>query len=125
MTAANPNQLLAEDEDLKGFAIALMKRSIAGWPITGGEGAPVYVRRGDSAEQSLRMLPTLWKLPDLKALGIVIDADDQFDGRWTRIKEFAKSRFRSQRCSRPVRYTSHRLRQPSLCRPSAEARLRA
>lgn len=87
----NPHQLVVEDVDLKGAVIGLMRHHSKGWPLKGATGAPVYVRDEQGVENALNtdFLRTMWQMPGLRALGLIVDADVSFAARWSSLKRFA------------------------------------
>jgi hypothetical protein len=93
LAAPNPNLLVVEDTDLKGVVIGLMKHYID-WPDD-KDSRPAEIIVGNSAREILKPgeLSTCLKSSGVKTFGIVIDAEDNFDGHWGRIKEFCEKFF--------------------------------
>jgi hypothetical protein len=93
---ANPKQLIVEGEDDRAVIIHLMRCHIPGWPED-KESAPVYIDVGRSADQILDpvFIGVKLKQSALKALGLIIDADNNFVGRWQRVKQLLSSHFPS------------------------------
>jgi hypothetical protein len=93
LSQPNPNLLVVEDTDLKGVVIGLMRHYIQWSDET--EKRPAEIKVGGSADEILRPaeLSTCLKASDVKSFGIVIDAEDNFEGHWGRIKAFCTRYF--------------------------------
>jgi len=87
--------LIVEDRDQQGAVIGLMRHHIS-WPDKESEGWPAYIEVGNSATEILDLdfLDAKFKSSGLSVLGIMVDADDKFDVRWARIREFCAPRFK-------------------------------
>jgi hypothetical protein len=86
----NPNHLLVEDHDTQGAVIALMRHHI-NWPA-GLENefnwpAKIEVRRSRDEVLNKAELATKLKESGLQILGFIVDADDDFGGRWDQVKD--------------------------------------
>lgn len=91
MADTNPNQLIVEARDDLGAIVGLMQHHLD-WP---DNNRPVHIECARSAEELLNQafLSASLKRTGLRALGVVIDADDKLDGRWNRLRNFLSSRF--------------------------------
>jgi hypothetical protein len=76
------------------------------WPQTkAGVGAPVYIEVGNGVEDILAdaYIPTLLKSPEIKILGVIVDADRRIpDGRYQRLKQLCLSQFPQMPMSLPT-----------------------
>ncbi len=94
MDYPNPKHLVVEDIDLKGVVIGLMKHFIRPWPEKESEIQrwPVKVSVGGGVDSVLdqEYLETKIRESNLKNLGIVVDADNDFDSKWQRIRKFCR-----------------------------------
>ncbi len=80
----SPNWLLVEGEEDKRVIPELMEKN--GIPWKKGE-EPVYIRECSGYQNiDTILISTVLQKSGLKALGIVIDADDQFNNRWTSLR---------------------------------------
>jgi len=94
MPQPHPKHLVVEDNDQKGAVIGLMRHHGVEWPQD-ENGWPVYIHVGNSAEEVLKRstLSTRFKESGLQTLGIILDADEEFDARWQRIRAFCDDNF--------------------------------
>jgi hypothetical protein len=92
VTTPNPNQLVVEDEDLKGVVIGVMRHYLGGWSRTPAEW-PVEINVGNSADEILRdaELITRMQASGVKTIGVIVDAETSLVGRWQRIRNFCLS----------------------------------
>ncbi len=90
MTNPSPNKLYVEGKDDKHAIIHLMSAHVA-W----GDTPPVRIIACEGVEKLLapHLIPVELKSAETQALGIVVDANDDFEGRWTRIRERCKEAF--------------------------------
>jgi len=94
MANPNPHQMLVEDEDLKGVVIGVMRYHLGHWPPKEREDEwPAYINVARSAAEVLREDGLIAQLQEssVQALGIVVDANASFSGRWQRIRDFCRS----------------------------------
>lgn len=87
-----PNQLVTEDFAILSAFLSIMRSHISTWPKQGADGAPVYGRSANSANQAFTLAGQVWKSAQTKVLGIIIDAEDRFDSHWGMVKKFATDR---------------------------------
>lgn len=83
--------MLVEDEDLKAVIIGVMRHHLGYWPpIERKEEWPAHITVAHSAEEVLKENGLIAQLKEssVRALGIVVDANSNFDGRWQRIRNF-------------------------------------
>ena len=82
----HPNLLIVEGHDDKYSVVGLMEHHVA-WP-DGVNNAPVYIDVGFSAEQILKSsyLSAQLKTPNLKAVGIMLDADTKSRSRYQSLR---------------------------------------
>ncbi len=83
--------MLVEDEDLRGVVIGVMRHYLGGWSTKEHEW-PAYITVGNSADEVLKENGLIAQLQEtsVKALGIVVDANNKFQVRWERIREFCR-----------------------------------
>lgn len=85
--------MLVEDTDQRGAVIGLMRHHIpwphepASWPVT------IEIKGSSDQVLDFEEIDTRLLGSGLRALGIVFDADDKFDTRWGKLKEFCARRF--------------------------------
>ena len=80
----SPNWLLVEGEEDKRIIPELMEKNGIPWEK---REEPVYIKPCDGYENiDVNLISTALQKSGLKALGIIIDADDNFDQRWTSIR---------------------------------------
>lgn len=93
MAKPRPKRFIVEGQDDKGAVIHLMDQHTR-WPSDPDQW-PVHVEIGGSAEEILvpESLSTELKSSELKCLGIMIDADDVFESRWTSLQGFCAKHF--------------------------------
>lgn len=93
MTNPSPNKLLVEGKD-DLYAIAELMSAHVPWGDPPAE-RPVEIINCEGVEKLLapHRIPLELKSAGTQALGIVVDADDDFEGRWTRIRECCKEAF--------------------------------
>ncbi|MBN1347404.1 MAG: hypothetical protein JXQ73_32240 [Phycisphaerae bacterium] len=88
MGRPNPNKLLVEGRAERGVIVRLMQAHGVLW---GDDAAnrPVDIREygGSSRLLAEGAITTRLKEPGLKCLGVVVDADDNFSGRWQRVRD--------------------------------------
>ncbi len=84
MAGVPPRQLLVEGPDDLYAVVELMKRNGIDWPDRKVD-PPVFIKplQGVGAIMKAPFLGDLLKQPGLKALGIMIDADDEPGRRWS------------------------------------------
>jgi hypothetical protein len=94
VSISRPKFLVVEDHDQRGAVIGLMRHFIP-WPRNEEDGWPIYIDIGNSADEILRhaSLSTRFKSSDLTALGVIVDADDNFVGRWDSLRRFCVTFF--------------------------------
>jgi hypothetical protein len=87
--ATNQNQLIVESPDDVGAVSGLMSHHVPAWK-SGKDNYAVYIDYKNSADEILakEYLSTKIKESGLRALGIMLDADNNFNGRWSRVKRF-------------------------------------
>jgi len=90
---ASPKRCIVEGPDTSAVTLALMRR-YAGW-ARGKETAPVFVYSDSSIQRSLKptSLDTEMKASGRLATGIIVDAEQEFDGVWSGISSFISTRF--------------------------------
>jgi hypothetical protein len=83
MGLLRPKHLVVEDHDQKGAVIGLMRHNGVVWPRDEAAGWPVYIHVGNSADEVLKRssLSVRYKESNLRTLGVMVDADDEFEGR--------------------------------------------
>jgi hypothetical protein len=88
----NPNQMLVEDEDLRGVVIGIMRHPLGGWSKKESDW-PTYIAIGNSADEVLNENGLVASLQEsgVKTLGIIVDANNSFKARWERIRDFARA----------------------------------
>jgi hypothetical protein len=89
--AAHPKKLIVEDIDTSGMVRGLMGSHV---PWGDNQSAwPCEIRPAGSADQVLDpdALYTAYMSSGLRALGIIVDADDKFDSRWDKIRQFCNN----------------------------------
>lgn len=91
MSYQNPNQMIVEDEDIKGVVIGTMRHYLGGWS-TKPEEWPIHIVVGNSADEVLKEngLVAGLQATGVKVLGIIVDANDKFRPRWERIRDFCR-----------------------------------
>ena len=87
MARANPNKLLVEGDDEKSVIPYFVDEYVV-WGDRPDDWV-VQVDEFDGVEKLLKpgVIEAESKTPGLKALGILIDANDQFTSRWSRVRE--------------------------------------
>jgi len=101
MVDLHPNLCLTEDSDLKATIIALARCHIPGWDENAKSKTwPVYVKHagedgGVDNVLNAQRLDVYFKSSGLKVFGIVVDADDDLESVWARIRRFAAAKFTS------------------------------
>jgi hypothetical protein len=87
MARANANRLLVEGDDEKRVIPYFMDEHVV-WGNRENEWV-VQIEQFDGIDKMLKpgVIEAELKTPGLKALGIVVDANDHFDSRWARIRE--------------------------------------
>ncbi len=93
MSYQNPNQMLVEDEDLRGVVIGVMRHHLGDWPPKEKEEKwPVYITVAHSAAEVLNENGLVVQLQEssVKTLGIIVDANASFETRWQRIRSFCQ-----------------------------------
>src|SRR5436190_14708628 len=93
MPSSHPNQLIVEGHDDKHCVVSLMAAHLE-WP-DGIDNAPVHIEVCGSSNEILKdgFISTLLKSPPLRALGVLIDADNNAQGRYQRIRQLALGSF--------------------------------
>ena len=91
MGTRHTKQLLVEGKDDQ-FAIAGLMRAHTPWGDSADEW-PVFIKPLDGVESLLAegSISTHWKSSGLTHLGIVVDANEEFDGRWARLSDLCGS----------------------------------
>jgi hypothetical protein len=103
MTDASwPMQIVTEDFDILSAFISVMRVHTPSWPRRGHKGAPVFGQGAGSALQAFKLIDSVWKTSGLTVLGIIVDAEDQFDSRWQSVKRFSEKNFPSVPSSMPT-----------------------
>jgi hypothetical protein len=95
----NPNQLMVEGQD-DLFAVVGLMRAHVDWPEgkDSKQSAPVYIHNGNGAPEILKkegFFAVLLKSPDLRATGVVLDADETPKGRYESIRSLCLELFPS------------------------------
>lgn len=92
--AENPNWCFVEDTDTQAATLALMRHHIPTWP-PGPKGAPVFIKVDTEIHNLLRpaTLKTEFQASGRKAMGIIVDAEQQKQSVWNRVLNFAVDRF--------------------------------
>jgi hypothetical protein len=87
----NPKLLLVEDMDTKGAIIGLMGHHIK-WGDNEDEW-PVFIDSLGSSSKVLNksILNVRLKQSDLNTLGLIVDADSDFDSRWNTVRDICSS----------------------------------
>jgi len=83
---ANPNHLLVEDRDTLGAVVGLMKQHIPWGNAENEWPTKIEVRHSSDEVLDRRFLKTKLKESGLRALGLIVDADGEFEGRWQNVK---------------------------------------
>ena len=94
MPDPNPNQMLVEDEDLRGVVIGVMRHHLGDWPpLERKDEWPAYITVANSSDEVLKEdgLVAQLQATSVRALGIIVDANDSFQGRWARVRHFCLS----------------------------------
>jgi hypothetical protein len=103
--SSNTNWLVVEGRDDLFSVIGLMCAHVA-WPKTrGGAGAPVHIEIGNGVDDILAdaYIPTLLKSPEIKILGVMVDADTKTpDGRYQRLRQLCSPQFPQMPMSLPM-----------------------
>lgn len=88
-----PKQLIVEGAEDLFVVVGLMEHYIT-WP-RGAREAPVHIEQGNGADEILRTgyITTKLKESGLQTLGIMLDADESFDGRVRRIYSLCRPIF--------------------------------
>ena len=91
MAYLNPKQMLVEDEDTKGTVIGIMRHHLNRWGNSENEW-PINIKIEGSADEVLREtgIEAELKASGVTTLGVIVDADENADGRWKRISSFCK-----------------------------------
>jgi len=87
--SANPHQMVAEDEDIRGMTLSIMRHHFLGWPDEGPSGAPFFIHNANGGNQALEMLPEVFKQPGITVVCLVVDAENDFAGRARGILDIA------------------------------------
>jgi hypothetical protein len=85
--------MLVEDEDLRGVVIGVMRHHLGAWaPIERQEEWPAHITVANSADEVLNENGLVAQLQEtgVKAVGIIVDANASFQGRWERIRGFCR-----------------------------------
>jgi hypothetical protein len=84
----NPNHLLVEDTDTCGAVIGLMRHHIT-WPRYEEDGWPAKIEIMGSSDEVLskKSLSVKIKESGLEALGLIVDANSDFNARWEAVKD--------------------------------------
>lgn len=87
------NHLVVEGNEDKFAVIQLMKHHID-WPAE-KEKYPVHIELGFSADEILAVpyLSTKLKSSEVKILGVILDADEEFASRWQRLRNICEPMF--------------------------------
>ena len=87
MGKSNPNRLLVEGRKDQ-FAIASLMAAHIPWGDSPEEW-PVLIREFDGVENLLERgrIALEWKASGMQRLGVVVDANDDFEGRWDRVRD--------------------------------------
>jgi len=86
--------MLVEDEDLRGVVIGIMRHHLGFWPPKEREEEwPAYITVAGSADEVLKENGLIAQLQEssVKTLGIIVDANGNFAGRWQRISGFCNN----------------------------------
>ena len=86
MSKANPNRLLVEGDEDKRFIPNFMDEHVI-WGENENEWV-VAIKQFGGIERLMTpgVIETELKSPGLKALGIIVDADDHYDARWASVR---------------------------------------
>jgi len=86
------NICFAEGADTKFALIGLMRHVIPGWPQKDSKDYPVWIEEENEIDQLLKesTLRTEFRRTGLRAMGLVIDAEDNLPSVWGRVRDFAK-----------------------------------
>lgn len=87
MPRTNPNKLLVEGDEEKRVIPYFMDEHVA-WGDRRDDWV-VRIEEFDGVENLLKpgVIEAESKEPGLRAIGVIVDADDQFDSRWSRVRE--------------------------------------
>jgi len=88
-----PKKLLVEGKD-DVYAIASLMEHYVQWGRTESEW-PLFIKDEGGTGKLLKddVIPTYLKSSELQALGIVIDANEAFEGRWQRLRQLCDALF--------------------------------
>ncbi len=86
------NQMLVEDEDLKGVVIGVMRHYLGGWP-SDSDSWPIHIHVSNGVKNLLNSneLITRLQASNLSTFGLVVDADSNANGRWQWIRDFCSA----------------------------------
>lgn len=87
MPRANPNKLLVEGDEEKRVIPNFMDEHVVWGDIK--DDWVVRIEEFDGVDNLLKpgVIEAESKEPGLRAIGIIVDADDYFDSRWSRVRE--------------------------------------